>query len=206
MLTDLKKKIKDTTLPFDRSRNLQNFILCVKNDVLIFACAANDSLKEERLPSFLDELKESFAAFYKIGLEKIHQQTNLTANVLDTPFKGRFTKLFNKYNTGINMGVIAEAKNKVDDLKQDLNQVIKKQYNSNKVTVEFEDTAETINLNAKLFEKETKELETVARKRNWWMCSCQCISTFVIGGAIVAGTIFFVFFCLATFIVFALCN
>ncbi len=186
---ELLKRLHATKYPLDKSQTKEGDFICIKNDILIFACAATNSIKEEKLPVFLDELKDSFAMFYKIGLEKIHQQTNLTPNVLDVPFRRNFDKLFRKYNTGINMSVIQQAKAKVDDLKVDLNDAIKKQLNSNKATVEFEDTAETINLHAKLFEKETKELETIARKRNWWCCSCACISTFIIAGAAVVGGI-----------------
>ena len=87
------------------------------------------------------------------------------------------------------MSTIQEANSKVNDLKVDLGNVIKKQYDSTKATADFQDTTETMELNAKLFEKQTSDLESTARKRNWWMCSKQCILVFVIGIALIVGII-----------------
>ena len=186
---ELKRKLQETEFPLDKSKTKQGDSICIKNDVLIFACAASSSLKEEKLPIFLDELKDSFSLFYKIGLERVHQQTNLTSNILDIPFRKNFEKLFGKYNTGINMSAIQEANAKANVLKDNLSKAVKKQYESLEETKKFEDTAEVLDMNAKLFEKKTKELEEVTRKRNWWFFSTQCIATFAIGGAATVGLI-----------------
>ena len=140
----LRKKLKKSSRPLDKFHTKKGDLISIKNDVIIFACAASTSIKEERLPQFLDELKESFNVFYKIGLDKVHQQKNLKENILDLPFKKSFEKLFAKYNTGINMSTIQEANSKVNDLKVDLGNVIKKQYDSTKATADFQDTTETI--------------------------------------------------------------
>ena len=189
LLNKLKKKLKRTQHPLDKFHTKKGDFIAIKTDVIIFACLASNSLREERLPQFLEELKTAFAEFYKMDLGMVHKQNNLKPNVFNVPFKKNFGRLFDKYNTGINMGTIQLANSKINDLKSNLSETLVTQYGSNKETAEFEETSQTLNLNAKLFEKVTHELEKTAEKRNWWMCSKQCMLTFAIGGAILAAII-----------------
>ncbi len=189
LIKKVRQRVRKTKVPLERRKTKAGDMICVKNDILIFACAASSAIREEKAATFLDELKDSFELFYKVGLDKIHQQSNLRANILDVPFKRNFEKLFNKYNTGINMSVLQVAKSEAGKLKTELQKSLQKQVTSTKDTEKFLDTAFLINDQAKMFEKETAKLEEVTRKRNWWCCSCSCISTFVIAGGGVVGLI-----------------
>eukprot|EP00826_Nyctotherus_ovalis_P019629 TRINITY_DN16079_c0_g1_i2.p1 TRINITY_DN16079_c0_g1~~TRINITY_DN16079_c0_g1_i2.p1 ORF type:complete len:233 (-),score=69.64 TRINITY_DN16079_c0_g1_i2:159-857(-) len=196
LTAELKRKVKSITSSFEKTRTEEGNFIAIKTDVLIFACLSDNSLKEERLPQFLEELKEAFAAFYKSDLENIHKQTNLEENILDVPFQKSFMRLFDKYNTGINMTNIQVANSKIDSLKRDMGKTIENQFESNKTTQEFHETSDALKLNARLFEKVTHDLEKTAERSNFWMCSRKCILIFAISGAVIAAAITII--CLVT--------
>jgi len=182
---ELKKKLR---LRMKKAKSVNDIIrtkagelLCVKNDIVIFACSATDSISDEKAMKFLDDLKDSFQLFYKVSLENIHKQKNLTPNCLDQPFRKKFESLFNKYNTGINMSVVNKAKAKMNELTVEVQQALKDQIESNKTSEEFVDTSNLLKNQAHKFEKQATQLEKITRTKNWWCFSCACITTFAVG-------------------------
>jgi hypothetical protein len=177
------------TFTLDEDYNMWSYKRDEDMDAQFVCAASSNSISEEKAFNFLQRLRNEFFEDLFLGDTNKWNKETKKRGCYQEAFEGKMEKIYDMFNTGINMNKVNVAQKKLNETKGVLQNCLKEQIKGTSDTAVLMDTAAKLKKDTNVFMKTSKKYEEEIIKSAFWLCSRGCILIFALPVILIMGYI-----------------